>query len=363
MSKTYKTFFILAILFLVSYIIHLQFYTESLTSKSKKFKKELTHFKREVIREVPRVVATLKIKPAMNILDIGAGTGTFTFPFAEALKGTGMVYATDINPNMVEQIKKKIKEFKYNNIVPVLVKNKGGDDFYKKHSFDIIFLCAVYQSIWHPKDYFRELKPSLKQNGRLYLLFDRNDYDFNQIMFGDWGRVINTLRSKGNDFPVFQKLDKETQNFIKNWQSNSIPQEIQTKIIQNFNQMLYDRTLYNELSAYYIIKENFRPGKMLEILDPVDRQLAKWLVVRLDENDAFDEKDNLTEIDKKRLHKLNRILLINIFQLDKFVSDLGQTTVVLERSRVIQTLQSAGYNLVGEYDFLPAHHFLEFTRN
>ena len=36
-----------------------------------------------------RVVETLNIRSGMNILDIGAGSGLFSFLFADALNGTG----------------------------------------------------------------------------------------------------------------------------------------------------------------------------------------------------------------------------------------------------------------------------------
>ena len=73
----------------------------------------LTAPEKETIFRPTRVIGTLKIKPGMNILDIGAGTGFFTFRFAETLKGTGKVFATDVDPNMIEYIKDKMQEFKY----------------------------------------------------------------------------------------------------------------------------------------------------------------------------------------------------------------------------------------------------------
>ncbi|MFA5356840.1 MAG: hypothetical protein WC301_05500, partial [Candidatus Omnitrophota bacterium] len=42
-----------------------------------------------------RIIKALNIRPGMDILDIGAGTGIFSFRFAEALKGSGRVFATE----------------------------------------------------------------------------------------------------------------------------------------------------------------------------------------------------------------------------------------------------------------------------
>ena len=50
--------------------------------------------------KLPRIdalIRTLDLKPGMTILDIGAGSGQQSYKIAEALKGTGKVYAADID--------------------------------------------------------------------------------------------------------------------------------------------------------------------------------------------------------------------------------------------------------------------------
>lgn len=316
---------------------------------------------RVAIFQPARVIKTLKIKPEMSILDIGAGIGFFSFRFAEALKGTGKVFATEVNSPNIEYIKEKMRKFKYKNIFPVLVEHEGVDPFYKQHSFDIIFLCNVYYLLWHHEDYFKELRPSLKKKGRLYILQPKNDYDFNEIMFGDFKEVIKLLISKGENFPVFQRLGKETQYFIKNWQDNDVPPEIRSKIIRDFNKMVSDRFLFNALLDYaYTIEKEFSPWQALsDKMDPYHASIIKWLAVQLEENRVFDKKKKtLTAIDKKRLCMLNRILLTRIFQL----WDLLDPPWAQEKNSIISTLKAAGYRFVCEYDFLPCHYFFEFKR-
>lgn len=72
----------------------------------------------------------------MAIADIGAGRGLFALYFADALKNTGMVFATDIDKNMLEHIKKKITEGNYTSITP---------------AFNIVFLSAVYEELADPQ--------------------------------------------------------------------------------------------------------------------------------------------------------------------------------------------------------------------
>ena len=317
---------------------------------------------RVAILQPDRVVENLKIKPGMSILDIGAGSGLFTFHFAEALKGTGKVFATDIELENIEYIKEKAAEKKYENIFPVCVKRDGLDLFYKQHSFNIVFLSDVYYHLWHHKDYFKELRPSLKKEGRLYILQPRDDYNFIEIIF-DFKEVIKILISMGEDFPVFQKLSQEVQYFIKNWQGNNVPPEIRVRIVQDFNKILSDRLLFNALLDYYHTKEGFSVDEFpSKLLNPQYHYSINCLVVPLAENGVFDKKKPLTDIDKRRLCRLNRILLIGIFQLRALGITNNDTFILVGKNSIISTLKAAGYQFVREYNFVINHHFLEFKR-
>jgi len=53
-----------------------------------------------------------------DIVDFGAGYGTFTVAAAQVISGT--VYALDIEPKMVEDIKRKAEELKISNIKTIV---------------------------------------------------------------------------------------------------------------------------------------------------------------------------------------------------------------------------------------------------
>lgn len=331
--------------------------------------KFLTAYEREIFLNPDRTIETLKIKPGMSILDIGAGTGFFTFRFADTLKGTGKVFATETDPKMIDYIKKKVEENKYKNISPVLVKPEGLDPFYKQYSFDLIFLCETYHYLRYPKDYFQELKPFLSKKGRLYIIHPKNVSDFSEIEFEDFKYVIKVLASEGENSPVFQKLSKEVQNFIKNWQGNEVTSEIQMKIVQDFNKMLLDRSLLYELIDFYaakgVISGDGEWSSPLEfVTDSMDLKLAKWLIVHLDADGVFNNKKELNDIDKEQLRKLNRILLTKTFKIYKLISIHGESgpPIYVEKKSIISMMESAGYQFIREYDFLTHDYFLEFKR-
>lgn len=340
-----KLLIILISFFLFLLKISLDIYAEDLRLTA--FRElELREPVRITILQPARVIQTLNIKPGMSILDIGAGTGLFTFRFAKALKGTGEVFATDTDSDMIKYIKEMAGEGKYKNVFPVLVNREGIDLFYKQHSFDIIFLSEVYQDMRRHEDYFRKLRPSLKKTGRLYILHLKNVSNFSKFEFDDFKKVIEVLFSEGRGFPVFQRLRPEVQSFIKNWQGDDkeVPPEIRRKIVEDFNKMLSDRLLFHDLETY-------KYPSLPTILYPPDIQLAKWLTVHMNENGFFD---------RKQLSLLNRILLSGIFQIDKLNGLKGWPLV--EKSSIISILKAAGYQFVREHDFLRQYFFLEFKR-
>lgn len=324
----------------------------------------LTSPERESILKIPRVIKTLGIKPGMTIVDIGAGTGTFTFPLAGALKGQGKVFATEVSPEMINYLGKEIKEQGFQNVFPVQVQNEGVDPFYKKHSFDIMFLCEVYGGILHPEDFLGELRPSLKKSGRLYILHVKNDPDFHLVEFGDFKKVVTVLKFEGEEFPVFKRLSREVKDFVRNWDGRQdIPENIREKIIYDFNKMLSERRVFPEISDYYPQKKDRGHLPLLEkFIYPDDIRLTKWLVANMDEEGIFSgQPKTLSRLNKKRLHKLNRILLTGIFQSDVFYGIRGLRTCA-EAGSIISNLEAVGYKFIREYDFLPYHHFLEFKR-
>lgn len=313
--------------------------------------------------KIELIIDALKIRPGMDILDIGAGEGIFTLPFAEALKGTGRVFATEVKPEWVEIIKKGAEGEHLKNVFPVLVNLHGVDSFYKQHSFDIIFLCETYTALEGPRDYFSELKPSLKSGGRLYIMnrdHTISSSDFRANEFGDFQEVIQILFSKRKEFPVFRRMEKEVQDFIESRQGENVPSEVQTKIIQDFNKIISDRRIFKDLMDYYAREDmvtleagRAEPGQFNTFTPNLKEY--KWVIAGLDTFGVFDPPDKgSANVLEEPLRMFNRRLLTRIF-------DSGEQLILSRvKNRTIAEMESAGYEFVQEYNFNKDYYLLEF---
>lgn len=321
---------------------------------------------RKAILPVEKIVEALAIRPGMSILDVGAGRGLFTFPFAKATGASGRVYATDVDPGMTEYLAGRIREKGCENIIPVRVRADVLDSFYGKHSFDVIFLSEVYQYLWRPVEYFRGLKPALAGgDGRLYIIHFKNYPDFSEFEFDDFGRVLKILKSFGERSVIFSKIGGGAQDFIKNWQGGAVPDDVREKIVRNFNALLADRELLGDLAGSDLLKAELEKHvwgqPLMKSLYARDVPLAGWMITRLDEKGVFDDGGRaLDGEEEKSLRVLNRILLSGVFKLDKLSFLKGRHTLYAEKDSVIATLKAAGFRFVREHDFLTYFHFLEF---
>ena len=90
-----------------------------------------------------------------------------------AVGPAGKVYANDIQPRMLEQLKKNVASRGLTNVVPVL----GADDDPKLPAgkLDLILLVDVYHELSQPQRMLGEMRKALKPDGRLVLIEYRKE--------------------------------------------------------------------------------------------------------------------------------------------------------------------------------------------
>jgi len=108
-----------------------------------------------------KLLKMLPIKKTNNILDLGAGTGYLTIPAAHMTDG--LVYALDLDPNMLELINSKAQDDNIKNIELI----KGSIDYIPlaDNSIDIVLASLVLHEIKTLANTSQNINNVLKEGG------------------------------------------------------------------------------------------------------------------------------------------------------------------------------------------------------
>ena len=115
----------------------------------------------------------LKIAKGSAVADVGAGSGFITERLARRVGPTGKVYANDVQPQMLEMLKRRLDRRKITNVE--IVQGAIDDPRLPKESVDLELLIDVYHEFSQPQAMLRRLREALKPAGRLVLLEYRKE--------------------------------------------------------------------------------------------------------------------------------------------------------------------------------------------
>ncbi len=125
------------------------------------------------------LVPLLKLKPGDTVADIGAGTGYYTRLLAKVVVAppptgqNGLVYAEDIQPEMLDILTNKLAAEGIHNVQPVL--GTITDPKLPPASLDLILLVDVYHEFDHPFEMAEAMCRALKPGGRLVFVEFRGE--------------------------------------------------------------------------------------------------------------------------------------------------------------------------------------------
>jgi FkbM family methyltransferase len=122
---------------------------------------------REAEEAPSRAIAGLDLAPDSVVADIGAGSGYYSFRLAR-LVPEGKVVAVDIQPEMVDFLRKRKTELGIDNVVAHL--GTIDDTQLAPGSIDMALLVDAYHEFSHPREMMVSLYKALRPGGRIVLL-------------------------------------------------------------------------------------------------------------------------------------------------------------------------------------------------
>ncbi len=128
---------------------------------------------REAEEAPTTAIKALELRPGQTVADIGAGSGYYTVRMANAVGPTGKVYATDIQPGMLDILRRRLTRLGLTNVETVL--GEPDDPKLPAGALDLAIMVDVYHELAAPQTFVRRLRASLKPTGRLVLLEFRKE--------------------------------------------------------------------------------------------------------------------------------------------------------------------------------------------
>jgi precorrin-6B methylase 2 len=107
----------------------------------------------------------LQLKPGMHVADVGAGTGYYARRIAKMVGATGVVYAVDVQPEMIAMITERTKLAGITNLIPVMATVKS--TALKPASIDLALMVDVYHELEFPFEVLASIVKALKPGGRV----------------------------------------------------------------------------------------------------------------------------------------------------------------------------------------------------
>ena len=142
-----------------------------------------------------KILEKIGIQGGANVLDFGAGSGSYSIPAAQLVGPTGKVYATDIHPLAIQEIRKKADNRGIRNLHTILT---NCETRLPNASIDIILLFYVLHDFKNPYSIIVELDRVLKPKGILAII----DHKY------DKAKVVSTISHATNALKLKDLLER-----------------------------------------------------------------------------------------------------------------------------------------------------------
>jgi ubiquinone/menaquinone biosynthesis C-methylase UbiE len=118
--------------------------------------------------DIENVVKAMELRPGDIVADIGAGTGIFAIPIAEAVGPNGAVLAVEVDAGFLPMIVEKASQAKLPNVTPVL--GEFEDPKLPRRDVTVAFFHDVLHHIQDRRGYLRALNGYMAPGGRIVVV-------------------------------------------------------------------------------------------------------------------------------------------------------------------------------------------------
>jgi ubiquinone/menaquinone biosynthesis C-methylase UbiE len=120
---------------------------------------------RDIWQHPEQIMDVLGIAEGSVVADIGAGAGWFTIRLARRVGPNGIVYAEDVQPEMLAAIQRRVNAEGLMNVKQIL--GKGSDPQLPKAALDVALMVDAYHEIDDRVPLLRNLARALRPGGRI----------------------------------------------------------------------------------------------------------------------------------------------------------------------------------------------------
>jgi len=113
------------------------------------------------------LLRSLGVRPGQTVCDMGCGNGFYTLQLAKLVGPKGLVYAVDIQPEMLQMLARNAAEARLTNVRPVL--GTPVDPRLPAGRIDMVLCVDVYHEFSHPEPMLARIRASLADGGQLVL--------------------------------------------------------------------------------------------------------------------------------------------------------------------------------------------------
>ncbi len=128
---------------------------------------------REAWQRPDQVMDALGIADGSIVADLGAGGGWFTIRLARRVGPNGLVYAEDIQPQMIEAIQRRVQREALKNVTTVL--GSADNPTLPESRLDVALMVDSFHEVEDAHALLTNIRGALKPGGRLGIVGFRND--------------------------------------------------------------------------------------------------------------------------------------------------------------------------------------------